>query len=79
MKQRTYTFSKNAKTGGGALFWSAPKRFPKPLEFNSNDPNISAVVEKARLRFSHAETIILFTCLLGLFLSVSDIEKIQRE
>lgn len=43
------------------------------------DPNIPAAMEKARLRFAHAETIIPFTCLLGLFLSASDIERIQSE
>ncbi|VAI38983.1 unnamed protein product [Triticum turgidum subsp. durum] len=35
--------------------------------------------EKARLRFAHAETLVPFTCLLGLFLEGSDFEKIQRE
>ncbi|KAL5218129.1 hypothetical protein ABZP36_018813 [Zizania latifolia] len=35
--------------------------------------------EKARLRFAHAETVVPFSCLLGLFLEGSDFEKIQRE
>nr|ABJ98332.1 multiple inositol polyphosphate phosphatase PhyIIa2 [Triticum aestivum] len=35
--------------------------------------------EKARLRFAHAETLVPFTCLLGLFLEGSGFEKIQRE
>ncbi|XP_078435328.1 histidine acid phosphatase family protein [Wolffia australiana] len=35
--------------------------------------------EKARLRFAHAETVVPFTCLLGLFLEGSEFEKIQRE
>ncbi|KAJ9175935.1 hypothetical protein P3X46_014434 [Hevea brasiliensis] len=35
--------------------------------------------EKARLRFAHAETLVPFTCLLGLFLEQSEFEKIQRE
>ncbi|KMZ70057.1 putative Multiple inositol polyphosphate phosphatase 1 [Zostera marina] len=35
--------------------------------------------EKARLRFAHAETIVPFSCLLGLFLDGSEFEKIQRE
>ncbi|KAL6003113.1 hypothetical protein ACLOJK_023336 [Asimina triloba] len=35
--------------------------------------------EKARLRFAHAETIVPFTCLLGLFLSESEFKQMQRE
>ncbi|MED6205607.1 hypothetical protein PIB30_019165 [Stylosanthes scabra] len=35
--------------------------------------------EKARLRFAHAETIIPFSCLLGLFLDGSEFKKIQKE
>ncbi|KAJ0968628.1 hypothetical protein J5N97_025545 [Dioscorea zingiberensis] len=35
--------------------------------------------EKARLRFAHAETVIPFTCLLGLFLEESEFEKTQRD
>ncbi|KAJ8900348.1 hypothetical protein K2173_024988 [Erythroxylum novogranatense] len=35
--------------------------------------------EKARLRFAHAETVVPFTCLLGLFLEGSEFQKIQRE
>ncbi|XP_048231730.1 multiple inositol polyphosphate phosphatase 1 isoform X2 [Ricinus communis] len=35
--------------------------------------------EKARLRFAHAETLIPFTCLLGLFLDGSEFQKIQKE
>uniref|UniRef100_A0A0D6R654 Multiple inositol polyphosphate phosphatase 1 n=1 Tax=Araucaria cunninghamii TaxID=56994 RepID=A0A0D6R654_ARACU len=42
------------------------------------DP-LQGSLEKARLRFAHAETIIPFTCLLGLFLEISDLEKIQSE
>ncbi|ERM97290.1 multiple inositol polyphosphate phosphatase 1 [Amborella trichopoda] len=35
--------------------------------------------EKARLRFAHAETVIPFTCLLGLFLEGSEFETILKE
>nr|ABD96176.1 alkaline phytase isoform 2 [Lilium longiflorum] len=35
--------------------------------------------EKARLRFAHAETIVPFTCLLGLFLEGSEFEQIRAE
>eukprot|EP01018_Ginkgo_biloba_P004737 Gb_01549 [translate_table: standard] len=38
VKQLTFTFPENATTSTGALFWSAPKRFPKPLQFTSSDP-----------------------------------------
>ncbi|KAJ4797802.1 Multiple inositol polyphosphate phosphatase 1 [Rhynchospora pubera] len=34
--------------------------------------------ERARLRFAHAETIVPFSCLLGLFLEGDEYEKIQR-
>lgn len=37
------------------------------------------LVEKARLRFAHAETVIPFTCLLGLFLDGQDVKQVQRE
>ncbi|KAL2567755.1 hypothetical protein AAZV13_18G022800 [Glycine max] len=35
--------------------------------------------EKARLRFAHAETVVPFSCLLGLFLEGSELKKIQKE
>ncbi|XAR71902.1 Multiple inositol-polyphosphate phosphatase [Bertholletia excelsa] len=35
--------------------------------------------EKARLRFAHAETLLPFSCLIGLFLDGSEFEKIQKE
>ncbi|KAK6932969.1 Histidine phosphatase superfamily, clade-2 [Dillenia turbinata] len=35
--------------------------------------------EKARLRLAHAETLVPFSCLLGLFLNGSEFELIQRE
>lgn len=38
MKQLTYTFPENALTSSGAPFWSAPKRFPRPLQFSVSDP-----------------------------------------
>lgn len=39
MKQLTYTFPEDAATSTGAPFWSAPKRFPRPLEFSAADPS----------------------------------------
>ncbi|XP_057862970.2 uncharacterized protein LOC131071222 isoform X2 [Cryptomeria japonica] len=39
--------------------------------------NSQGFVQKAQLRFAHAETIIPFTCLLGLFVEASDIDKFQ--
>ncbi|KAL4556936.1 hypothetical protein LXL04_035103 [Taraxacum kok-saghyz] len=35
--------------------------------------------EKARLRFAHAETLVPFSCLIGLFLDESEFEKLERE
>ncbi|XP_050946760.1 uncharacterized protein LOC103495181 [Cucumis melo] len=41
---------------------------------------VPGTYEKARLRFSHAETLIPFTCLLGLFLEdEEDFKHIQKE
>jgi ubiquitin-activating enzyme E1 len=37
VKQLTFTFPEDAMTSSGAPFWSAPKRFPRPLEFSSSD------------------------------------------
>ena len=39
MKQLTYTFPEDVSTSTGAPFWSAPKRFPHPLQFSSSDPS----------------------------------------
>lgn len=33
----TYTFPEDAATSSGTPFWSAPKRFPRPLEFSNKD------------------------------------------
>ena len=38
MKQLIYTFPEDAATSTGAPFWSAPKRFPQPLQFKAADP-----------------------------------------
>ncbi|KAM3216917.1 ubiquitin-activating enzyme E1 1-like [Capsicum annuum] len=37
VKQLTYTFPEDATTTSGAPFWSAPKRFPRPLQFSVDD------------------------------------------
>ncbi|KAK4359233.1 hypothetical protein RND71_021462 [Anisodus tanguticus] len=37
VKQLTYTFPEDATTSTGAPFWSAPKRFPRPLQFSVDD------------------------------------------
>ena len=36
--QLVYTFPEDAVTSTGSLFWSAPKRFPHALDFDSKDP-----------------------------------------
>ena len=38
MKQLIYTFPEDAATSTGVPFWSAPKRFPHPLQFSTSDP-----------------------------------------
>ncbi|KAL1205217.1 Ubiquitin-activating enzyme E1 1 [Cardamine amara subsp. amara] len=40
VKQLIYTFPEDAATSTGALFWSAPKRFPRPLQYSSSDPSL---------------------------------------
>ncbi|KAF9593372.1 hypothetical protein IFM89_022071 [Coptis chinensis] len=37
VKQLTFTFPEDSATSTGALFWSAPKRFPRPVEFKADD------------------------------------------
>nr|CAA71762.1 Ubiquitin activating enzyme E1 [Nicotiana tabacum] len=37
VKQLTFTFPEEATTSSGAPFWSAPKRFPRPLQFSVDD------------------------------------------
>ena len=37
VKQLTFTFPEDAATSSGAPFWSAPKRFPRLLEFSATD------------------------------------------
>ncbi|XP_042511012.1 ubiquitin-activating enzyme E1 2-like isoform X1 [Macadamia integrifolia] len=38
VKQLTFTFPEDAATSNGAPFWSAPKRFPRPLQFSVDGP-----------------------------------------
>lgn len=44
VKQLTFTFPENATTSTGSPFWSAPKRFPKALQFTSSDPSYLSFV-----------------------------------
>ncbi|VAH89914.1 unnamed protein product [Triticum turgidum subsp. durum] len=37
VKQLTFTFPEDAATSTGAPFWSAPKRFPHPVQFSAVD------------------------------------------
>lgn len=39
VKQLAFTFPEDAATSTGAPFWSAPKRFPRPLQFLISDPS----------------------------------------
>ncbi|KAL8544390.1 hypothetical protein ACS0TY_004797 [Phlomoides rotata] len=39
VKQLTFTFPEDAATSTGAPFWSAPKRFPRALQFSTADPS----------------------------------------
>ncbi|CAL1378654.1 unnamed protein product [Linum trigynum] len=37
VKQLTFTFPEDAVTSSGTPFWSAPKRFPRPLQLSTDD------------------------------------------
>ncbi|GMH12787.1 hypothetical protein Nepgr_014628 [Nepenthes gracilis] len=51
VKQLIYTFPEDAATSTGAPFWSAPKRFPHPLQFLSSDPsNLHFIMAASILR-----------------------------
>ncbi|KAG9152521.1 hypothetical protein Leryth_016430 [Lithospermum erythrorhizon] len=39
VKQLTFTFPEDSVNSTGVPFWSAPKRFPRPLQFSSSDPS----------------------------------------
>jgi hypothetical protein len=43
--QLTYTFPEDATTSTGAPFWSAPKRFPRPLNFDPADRSHAVFVQ----------------------------------
>jgi len=49
VKQLTFTFPENATTSTGAPFWSAPKRFPKALQFSTSDPSYLSFVAAAAI------------------------------
>ena len=49
IKQLTYTFPEDARTSTGALFWSAPKRFPTAIEFDAKDPSHAAFIQAAAI------------------------------
>lgn len=51
MKQLIFTFPEDAATSTEAPFWSAPKRFPTPLQFSTSDAgHLNFVTETAILR-----------------------------
>lgn len=51
VKQLIYTFPEDAQTSNGAPFWSAPKRFPHPLQFSTSDQShLQFVLAAAILR-----------------------------
>eukprot|EP00884_Botryococcus_braunii_P010809 jgi/Botrbrau1/1972/Bobra.0052s0015.1 len=47
--QLTYTFPEDAVTSTGALFWSAPKRFPRPVVFSPEDPSHASFMQAAAI------------------------------
>jgi len=49
VKQLAFNLPENAITSGGAPFWSAPKRFPSPLDFTSHDPSHMSLILAASI------------------------------
>ncbi|KAK2982725.1 hypothetical protein RJ640_025141, partial [Escallonia rubra] len=49
VKQLIFTFPEDAATSTGAPFWSAPKRFPQPLQLSTADPSHLHFVMSASL------------------------------
>lgn len=47
VQQLTFTFPETAVTSTGAPFWSAPKRFPRHIQFSASDPTCAAFVTAA--------------------------------
>ncbi|KAI9675169.1 MAG: E1 ubiquitin-activating protein [Trizodia sp. TS-e1964] len=48
--QLLYNFPKDSKTASGVPFWSGPKRAPRPLQFDANNPtHIGFIVAAANL------------------------------
>lgn len=43
--QLTFTFPEDAVTSTGLPFWSAPKRFPRPVRFDAADPAHTSFVQ----------------------------------
>lgn len=51
IKQLTFNFPQDAKTTSGAPFWSPPKRFPVPLNFDPSDSqHVQFITAGANLR-----------------------------
>ena len=49
IKQLTFTFPEDAVTSSGTPFWSAPKRFPRALTFDTSEPSSLAFVTAAAI------------------------------
>jgi ubiquitin-activating enzyme E1 len=47
--QLTHTFPEDATTSSGALFWSPPKRFPRPVVFDPADPAHASLIQAAAI------------------------------
>lgn len=51
IRQLLYNFPEDQTTSSGALFWSGPKRCPKPIEFDPNETlHMDYIVAAANLR-----------------------------
>ncbi|KAH0462311.1 hypothetical protein IEQ34_009886 [Dendrobium chrysotoxum] len=49
VKQLTFTFPEDAVTSSSTPFWSAPKRFPRPLQFSTSDASEVSLIMAASI------------------------------
>ncbi|EFJ13138.1 hypothetical protein SELMODRAFT_182070 [Selaginella moellendorffii] len=64
---------------GISLLSNVKEAIVSAMEESARDSTDAKFLEKAKLRFAHAETVLPFACLLGLFLDGADVKVVQEE